>query len=89
LRRAYAPDASASINANLGTDQQDNGSVLEIEIEDVDQWLFGTVKQAAALVRLARLARLSQRAADTTAMWSTPQFSVSSMAEPSRRAERQ
>ena len=32
---------------------QDKRSVVPIEVEDVDQWLFGTVEQASRLMRLA------------------------------------
>jgi putative SOS response-associated peptidase YedK len=34
-------------------DQQDKRSVVPLELEDVDQWLFGTQEQAARLIRLA------------------------------------
>lgn len=32
---------------------QDKRTVVPIEVEDVDQWLFDTVEQAGKLVRLA------------------------------------
>ena len=44
--RMHKPDLK------LGPDGQDNRSVVSIEIEDVDQWLFGTVEQAGELVRM-------------------------------------
>jgi hypothetical protein len=33
-------------------EMQDKRSVVPIELEDVDPWLFGTVEQAKALIRL-------------------------------------
>lgn len=32
---------------------QDKRSVVPIELEDVDQWLFGTVAEAQKLIRLS------------------------------------
>ncbi len=52
LGRAYAPDASASIDLTLGPTEPDNRGVTLIEFEAVDQWLFGTVGPAAGSVRL-------------------------------------
>jgi len=49
MRRMHKPDPK------LGPDGQDKRSVVSIEIEDVDQWLFGTVEQAAGLVRLPQV----------------------------------
>ena len=46
MRRMHKPDPK------LGPDEQDKRSVVAIEAEDVDRWLFGTPEQASALVRL-------------------------------------
>jgi putative SOS response-associated peptidase YedK len=40
-------------NPKLGPHQQDKRSVVAIEIDDVDQWLFGAVDVAQVLVRLS------------------------------------
>ena len=37
---------------------QDKRSVVPIELEDVDSWLFGTVGEASALIRLPDLKTL-------------------------------
>lgn len=37
----------------LSADQQDKRSVMQIEMQDVDQWLAGTVKDATELLRQA------------------------------------
>jgi putative SOS response-associated peptidase YedK len=47
MSRMHKPDPK------LGPDQQDKRSVVPIELVDVDQWLHGTIEQAAGLVRLA------------------------------------
>lgn len=47
MRRMRKPDPK------LGADQQDKRSVVPIELADVDQWLLGSVTDAAALVQLA------------------------------------
>ena len=49
MRRMHKPDPK------LGPDVQDKRSVVSIEIEDVDQWPFGTVEQATGLVRLPQV----------------------------------
>ena len=46
MSRMHKPDPK------LGPDEQDKRSVVPIELEDVDPWLFGTVEQAARLVQL-------------------------------------
>jgi putative SOS response-associated peptidase YedK len=46
MRRMHKPDPA------LAPDAQDKRSVVAIEPEDVDTWLFGTVQEAAAVVRL-------------------------------------
>lgn len=45
MSRMHKPDSK------LGPDQQDKRGVVSIEQADVDQWLFGTSKEAAELVR--------------------------------------
>jgi len=45
MSRMHKPDPK------LGADEQDKRSVVSIEQADVDQWLFGTVQDAATLVR--------------------------------------
>ena len=45
MNRMHKPDPK------LGADEQDKRSVVSIEQADVDQWLFGTVQDAATLVR--------------------------------------
>ena len=47
MKRMHKPDPK------LGPDQQDKRSVVPIEPEDVDTWLYEPVAQAAQLVRLA------------------------------------
>jgi putative SOS response-associated peptidase YedK len=47
MSRMHKPDPK------LAPDQQDKRSVMPIELGDVDQWLYGTVEQAAELIRLA------------------------------------
>ena len=47
MSRMHKPDPK------LGPDQQDKRGVVPIELGDVDQWLYGTMEQAAELVRLA------------------------------------
>jgi putative SOS response-associated peptidase YedK len=49
MRRMHKPDPK------FGPDEQDKRSVIPIESGDVDQWLEGTVEQAAALLKLAHL----------------------------------
>lgn len=46
MRRMHKPDPK------LPADQQDKRSVVTIEIEDTDQWLYGTDAEASALVKL-------------------------------------
>ena len=47
MRRMHKPDSK------LPPDQQDKRSVVAIEMEDVDTWLFAPVDQAVKLVKLA------------------------------------
>ena len=47
MRRMHKPDPK------LPPDQQDKRSVVAIEMEDVDTWLFAPVEQAVKLVKLA------------------------------------
>ena len=47
MSRMHKPDPKAEQH------QQDKRSVVSIELVDVDTWLCGTKKAAAALVRLA------------------------------------
>ncbi|WP_346014378.1 SOS response-associated peptidase [Rubrivivax gelatinosus] len=47
MSRMHKPDPK------LPADQQDKRSVVPIEFGDVDEWLFGTPRDAAALVRLS------------------------------------
>ncbi|MBK1688880.1 SOS response-associated peptidase [Rubrivivax gelatinosus] len=47
MSRMHKPDPK------LPPDEQDKRSVVPIEREDVDAWLFGTAAEAASLVRLA------------------------------------
>jgi putative SOS response-associated peptidase YedK len=46
MRRMHKPDPK------LAPEQQDKRSVVAIEAEDFDQWLKGTVEDAARLIRL-------------------------------------
>jgi hypothetical protein len=46
MRRMHRPDPKRATN------MQDKRSVVSIQVEDVDQWLFGTVEEAKGLVRL-------------------------------------
>ena len=47
MSRMHKPDP------RLPPDQQDKRSVIAIEMQDIDQWLAGTVREAAQLLRLA------------------------------------
>jgi putative SOS response-associated peptidase YedK len=47
MRRMHRPDPKRP------PDMQDKRSVVPIDLEDVDQWLFGTAEQARELVQLA------------------------------------
>lgn len=47
MSRMHKPDPT------LPADRQDKRSVVPIELCDVDQWIFGTQRDAVALVRLA------------------------------------
>ena len=47
MRRMHKPDPK------LGPDQQDKRSVIPIEQDDVDAWLFGRQEEASALLKLA------------------------------------
>ncbi len=47
MRRMHKPDPK------LSSDRQDKRSVVSIEADDTDAWLFGTVEQATALVKLS------------------------------------
>lgn len=46
MSRMHKPDPK------LPADQQDKRSVIPIEMQDVDQWLAGTKKEAVELLRL-------------------------------------
>jgi putative SOS response-associated peptidase YedK len=46
MRRMHKPDPK------LGPDRQDKRSVVAIEVEEADRWLFGTEADARAIVRL-------------------------------------
>ncbi|MBZ8143747.1 DUF159 family protein, partial [Rubrivivax gelatinosus] len=59
MTRMHKPDPQ------LPPDRQDKRSVVAIEREDVDQWLFGTARDAAALVRLAPDDRFDARPASS------------------------
>lgn len=47
MSRMHKPDPK------LGPHDQDKRSVVPVELADVDQWLYGTVEEAAQLVKLA------------------------------------
>ena len=47
MSRMHKPDPK------LPLDQQDKRSVIPIELQDVDQWLAGTVSEAKDLLKLA------------------------------------
>jgi putative SOS response-associated peptidase YedK len=51
MSRMHKPDPKLA--ANL----QDKRAVVPVEVEDVDLWLHGTVKDAAAVIRFAPLSR--------------------------------
>jgi len=46
MRRMHKPDPK------LGADQQDKRSLVAVEFDDVDQWLYAPVVEAAKLVKL-------------------------------------
>ncbi|WP_367619163.1 hypothetical protein [Comamonas sp.] len=47
MSRMHKPDPK------LPADQQDKRSVIPIEMQDIDQWLAGTAREAGQLLRLA------------------------------------
>ena len=47
MRRMHKPDPT------LGPDQQDKRSVIPIELDEVDAWLFGSQEEASRLLKLA------------------------------------
>ena len=47
MSRMHKPDPK------LPADQQDKRSVIPIEVQDIDQWLAGTGREAGQLLRLA------------------------------------
>lgn len=47
MSRMHKPDPK------LPADQQDKRSVIAIEMQDIDQWLAGTVREAGQLLKLA------------------------------------
>lgn len=47
MRRMHKPDPT------LGPDQQDKRSVIPIELDEVDAWLFGNQEEASRLLKLA------------------------------------
>ena len=51
MSRMHKPDPK------LPADQQDKRSVIPIEMEDLDQWLAGTVREAGQLLALAPAAK--------------------------------
>jgi putative SOS response-associated peptidase YedK len=51
MNRMHRPDLKRA------PEMQDKRSVIPVELEDVDQWLFGTRQQAASLMRLAPVER--------------------------------
>lgn len=59
MSRMHKPDPK------LAADAQDKRSVVPIEPEDVDTWLFGTLEQARDLIRLAPVEVFSAGPADT------------------------
>jgi hypothetical protein len=46
MRRMHKPDPK------LPPDRQDKRSLVAIELEDVDQWLYAPIEEAVELVRL-------------------------------------
>lgn len=50
MRRMHKPDPK------LGPDQQDKRSVVPIDFEDVDTWLFGSLAEASKLIMLSPMA---------------------------------
>jgi putative SOS response-associated peptidase YedK len=57
MRRMHKPDPKA------GPDDQDKRSVVSIEPADVDQWLYGTAEEAAALVAAPAMETIAARPA--------------------------
>lgn len=53
MGRMHKPDMDPETKHPLPFEQQDKRSVIPIEQGDVDQWLAGTVSEAAELLRLA------------------------------------
>jgi len=47
MSRMHKPDPK------LGPEQQDKRSVVAIEFDDVDQWLYSPIEEASKLIRLS------------------------------------
>jgi hypothetical protein len=47
MSRMHKPDPK------LGPEQQDKRSVVAIDIDDVDQWLYSPIEEASKLIRLS------------------------------------
>ena len=58
MRRMHKPDPK------LGPDQQDKRSVVALEPDDVDQWLYAPVEEAAKLVKLTHADMMEARPAE-------------------------
>ncbi|MDQ3259997.1 MAG: SOS response-associated peptidase [Pseudomonadota bacterium] len=65
MRRMHKPDPK------LAPNEQDKRSVVAIERNDVDQWLFGTVEEAEELVRLSPI-EVFTASPQTYAIFPTP-----------------
>jgi len=58
MRRMHKPDPK------LVADQQDKRSLVAIEFDDVDQWLYAPVEEAAKLVKLTPAEMMDAGAAE-------------------------
>lgn len=58
MRRMHKPDPK------LGADQQDKRSLVAIEFDDVDQWLYAPVDEAVKLVKLTPAEMMDARPAE-------------------------
>jgi putative SOS response-associated peptidase YedK len=66
MKRMHKPDPK------LGPDAQDKRSVVPLEPEDVDTWLFAPVAEAAQLIRLAPVDRFEACAVTLTSTEESP-----------------
>jgi putative SOS response-associated peptidase YedK len=80
MRRMHKPDPQ------LGPDQQDKRSVIPIELENVDAWLFGSAAQATQLLKLAPAEVFSASPEAAPAAASKPAAAPATAEPPAQRS---